>query len=387
MADSRYSLGDFREHGGSKRAPPLAKFYGVIYFRVHFRIAGIGENRAAAERARAEFHAALKPAKNFSVGQHFGGSRGGIGDARGANFVGFERFRDFRVGKFRAEIGVAHFARRKFSVVIEHGSERRAQADAVVTGSGLNEDAVYQAGGENLAVGLGIERDAAGEAKIAAAGLRDGCARESDHGLLAHILHGEGHVLVARVDFGFRNAAGAEARFDAGDRRGIFAEQAMGIHAVGIVVRDYEIAQVDSGLAVGREAHDLPFVAVRSEAEVVGELRVKKAERIGPRNGPEMFEAAIAAAPERGGFPGAASIEDEDGGVIEPREGVSADGVGEMMIHETKARLRVRKHLAETIFAAALVPHAGEMAGGIEECARIHRLLVRYVAIKIVEET
>ena len=74
--------GDFREHRGSKRTPPLAKFDGVVYLCIHFGIAGIGQNRAAAEGARPKFHAALKPAENFSVGQHFGGCCGGIGDAR-----------------------------------------------------------------------------------------------------------------------------------------------------------------------------------------------------------------------------------------------------------------------------------------------------------------
>ena len=272
--------------------------------------------------------------------QHFGGGRGGISDARGANFVGVQGFCDFGVGRFRAEIGVAHFARGKFSAVIEHGRERRAEANAVVTGGRLDEDAVHDAGGENFAVGFGIERDAAGEAQIAAAGLRDSRARERHHGLLAHVLHGESHVFVARVNFGFGNAAGSEARFDSGDRRGILAEQAMRIHAVRIVVRDDEIAQIDSRLAVRREAHHFPFVAVRSEAEIVRELRVEKAERIRPGNGPDVFEAAVVAAPERSGFPRAAPIENENGGIVESRKRVGADGVGEMMVHETKARLR-----------------------------------------------
>ncbi len=239
---------------------------------------------------------------------------------------------------------------------------------------------IHHAGRENFAIGFGVERDSTGETKIAATGLRDGRARQSHHGLLARVLHGEGHVLVARVNFGFRNAAGAEARFDARNRRGILAQQAMRIHAIRIVVRHDEFAEVDSRLAVGREAHDFPFVAIRSEAEIMRELRVEKAERIGPRNRPDMFETAVASAPERSGFPSAASIEDQDGSIIESRKSISADGMGEMMVHETKARLRAGKHLAETIFAAALVPHAGEMASGIEQRARIHRLLVRHIS-------
>ena len=145
---------------------------------------------------------------------------------------------------------------------------------------------------------------------------------------------------MARVNIGFGNAAGAEAGFDSGNRRRILAEQAVRINAIRIVVRDDEIAKADSRLAVRREAHDFPFVAVRSEAEIVRELRVEKAERIGPRDRPDMFEAAIAATPERGGFPGAASIEDEDCGIVETGKSICADGVGEMMVHETKARLR-----------------------------------------------
>src|SRR5579863_1824036 len=61
--------------------------------------------------------------------------------------------------------------------------------------------------------------------------------------------------------------------------------------------------------------------------------------------------------------------------------------MSEVMIDETKARLRAGKHLAETIFAAALVPHAGEMARGIEQSARIHGLLVRHITIQIMEKS
>ena len=37
--------------------------------------------------------------------------------------------------------------------------------------------------------------------------------------------------------------------------------------AIRIVVRDDEIAQIDSRFAVRREAHHFPFVAVRSESK------------------------------------------------------------------------------------------------------------------------
>ena len=70
----------------------------------------------------------------------------------------------------------------------------------------------------------------------------------------------------------------------------------------------------------------------------MSKLRVEKAERIRPGNGPEVFEAPVAAAPERGGFPSAAAIENENGRIIKSGISKGADGVGEMMIHETKLR-------------------------------------------------
>ena len=57
------------QHRGSEGAPPFAKFYGVVYFGVHVRVAWVGEDRAAAESAGAELHAALKPTDNFSLGK------------------------------------------------------------------------------------------------------------------------------------------------------------------------------------------------------------------------------------------------------------------------------------------------------------------------------
>src|SRR5258708_2115161 len=49
-----------------KWPPPLPEFHRIVDLGVHFRIARIGKNRAASERARAKFHTPLKPAENFS---------------------------------------------------------------------------------------------------------------------------------------------------------------------------------------------------------------------------------------------------------------------------------------------------------------------------------
>jgi hypothetical protein len=135
--------------------------------------------------------------------------------------------------------------------------------------------------------------------------------------LLAAILNGEGEIFMARVNFRFWDALRAEARFDSGGRRGIVSDQEAGRDAIGIVVRNYEFPQINSGLAIRGEAHHSPFVAVGLEAEILRELRVEKAERIRPRDRPEVFERSVPAAPERGSLPRAAPVENENGGILE----------------------------------------------------------------------
>ncbi len=158
--------------------------------------------------------------------------------------------------------------------------------------------------------------------------------------MFAHILHRESQILVASVDIGFRKAARAQARFHAAKGIGFRSDQQIRGHAIGTVVRHDEIAQIDSGFAVGREAHHFPFVAVGSEAKKMSELRVEKTERIRPGNCPEMFEAPVAAAPKRSGFPSAAAIENQHGRIVKSGIGKGADGVRQVVIHETKLRFR-----------------------------------------------
>src|SRR5882757_898071 len=54
-----------------KWPPPLSKFNGIVDLGVHFRIAWITENRSAPERARAKFHASLKPSQYFPLRKQF----------------------------------------------------------------------------------------------------------------------------------------------------------------------------------------------------------------------------------------------------------------------------------------------------------------------------
>ena len=117
----------------------------------------------------------------------------------------------------------------------------------------------------------------------------------------------------------------------------------------------------------------------------MSKLRVEKAEGIRPGNGPEMFEASVAAAPERGGFRSAAAIENENGRIVKSGISKGADGVGEMVIHEAKLRFRWSEEAPEMIFAAALVGHAEELPRRIEQRAGVHRLPARGVAAQIVQ--
>ena len=77
--------------GGRERTPPFAEFHGAVDLGVHFGVARIGEDGAAAEGAWAKFHAALKPAEDLSLHKQFGSSESWITEVGGADFVRFER--------------------------------------------------------------------------------------------------------------------------------------------------------------------------------------------------------------------------------------------------------------------------------------------------------
>src|SRR6266849_6771775 len=73
--------------GGSEGAPPLTEFYRVVHLGIHFRVARIGNNRAATECARPELHSSLEPAKNSPYCKEFSGGRRRVGELRVADFV------------------------------------------------------------------------------------------------------------------------------------------------------------------------------------------------------------------------------------------------------------------------------------------------------------
>ena len=70
--------------------------------------------------------------------------------------------------------------------------------------------------------------------------------------------------------------------------------------------------------------------------------------------------------PDGGGFPRAATVHHDDGGIVKAGIGVGAEGVGQVMIHKAKPRFCGAELARERICATILVPHAGEMPSGVQ---------------------
>ena len=104
--------------------------------------------------------------------------------------------------------------------------------------------------------------------------------------------------------------------------------------------------EVDPRLAVGGEAHDLPLVGVGLEAEMLRHLGVEEPQRVGPGNRRQVLDPPAAAGPEGGRLPGAAAVQHQDGGVVEPRVGVRADGVRQVVGDELELGLGRRESAA-----------------------------------------
>ena len=94
--------------------------------------------------------------------------------------------------------------------------------------------------------------------------------------------------------------------------------------------------------------------------------RVEQAERIGPIDGEDRVDAPLAAMPDGSGFPCAAAVHHDDGGIVKAGIGIGAERVGQMVIHKAESRLGGTELAREGIRAAILVPHAGEMARGVQ---------------------
>src|ERR1700730_9628646 len=129
----------------------------------------------------------------------------------------------------------------------------------------------------------------------------------------------------------------------------------MNINLIGISLRLNKRAQINAWLAIRSKAHDFPFVSVRGKAKKFREARVKKSERVRPVDGFHVFEAAVATSPDRSGFPGPASIHNDDCRIVEAGIRIGAQGMGEMVINKTKARFATGELLRKALRSASLV--------------------------------
>jgi len=171
---------------------------------------------------------------------------------------------------------------------------------------------------------------------------------------------------VAVIDVGFGDTRRAQRDRPANKGAAAIAHQQIAVDLVGGRFGLKERAEIHSGFTVGSEAHDFPLVGIGSEAEEFGEAGIEEAKGIGPVDGLQMLDAAFAAMPDGGGFPGAASVHDNDGSIVKAGAGVGADGVGEMMVHKTELRLGRAKLPGKAPRAAALVPHAEKLPRGVQ---------------------
>src|SRR5208283_4689050 len=133
------------------------------------------------------------------------------------------------------------------------------------------------------------------------------------------------------------------------------------MNLVGICGSIDERPKLDARLAIRSEAHYLPFVTVRNEAEKISEGGIEETERIRKVDGTNGIEASIAAVPYGSGFPSPASINYDDSSIVKTGIGIRAERMGKMMVDKTEAGTCLAEVLGEPLHATALMAHAQKM--------------------------
>jgi len=145
-----------------------------------------------------------------------------------------------------------------------------------------------------------------------------------------------------------------------------------------------ERRQIDARLAVGRKPHDFPLITVGLETQKFRKRAVEKSDRVGERNGQNVFKPAIAPVPDGSRFPGPAPVHDCDNGFIEPGKRIRTDGVSQVMVYKTYLRAGWPELLREFLCPALLVPHAQEVQRRVQSVQVSERHFSRRVALQIV---
>ena len=151
---------------GAERSPVLAVLHLEVEPVLHVGEQRAGQDRAIAERAGADLHAALEPAEDLALGQQ----PRRLADDVGMALVGQLRLADgrldLRVGVFRPPVGVAEWLERAHAGPLgQHVGG--AQRDAVVGRGRLHEDALHLGQRRELAVHAAVHGHAAGQAQVA----------------------------------------------------------------------------------------------------------------------------------------------------------------------------------------------------------------------------
>ena len=243
-----------------------------------------------------------------------------------------------------------------------------ADRSARVTRRRLNPQVVENAAREDLAVGHAVQRDAAGQHEVAAAGGRARRARQPQHDVLGDLLDGERQIHVPLRQFHVGSAPwhpeqplprrlvhhaqpGGELEV-----RHVEDERSVGPH-VHELAGDGVGKAADAGAAgvpVRRQAHQLVLAAVDREAKVVGEGGVEEPDRVREVQLAQDLHLAPAAPADRRGRPLADAVDGEDRSLVERRRVEGARRVRQMVfgIEDGVAR---RSQLAEMLGEQA--PH------------------------------
>src|SRR5439155_4452997 len=191
---------------------------------------------------------------------------------------------------------------------------------------------------------------------------------------------------MARLDLALGRAPRAQPPFNRGDVAVAPPEQGRRVDAIESVVERDDVAQVRPRLPVGREAHDLPLITVSLEAEVFSESRVEKPQRVRPRNREHVVETPIVTIPDRRGLPGAPTVQHEHRSLLKTRKGISADGMGQMMVHKTNLCLGWPKVVGKAVRPASLMPHADKISDGVYDVQITGGMPSASKALKVVQE-
>ena len=364
--------GVFGEDDGREGAEGLAQFYFLVEALLHVGGARVGEDGAGAERARAEFGAALEEADDITGFEAFGqAGQERVGGKRiGGKLVRGEGGGDFGIGVSGPEKGAAHgivelVGRARGAVLGKMIRERGAEGPAGVAGGGLDPEAAKRAFAEEAGVGDAVEGDAAGEAEVLFAGESVKGAGEAEDDFFGDVLDGASDVAVELSERGFGCARrdGEElGEAGVGHRLAVEIAEVVEVEAEGTVGAEIEQVlenQIDEArFAVGREAHELVFARVDAEAAVVSESGVEEAEGVREAELAEKLEIGAGAAAERGGGPFADAVEREDGGVGERRREEGAGGVRLVMAGEMNRR-RGETECAKFVFDHGWEPELG----------------------------